>query len=232
MKQGLITFLIMLICAPILQVSAETNSTRYQIEMIIFKRLRADLYRPDMWLPVTDQAPITNAVELTALNQDQPTIDLNNQDSTSTQPNDFKLLDTKNFTLTRQDKILRKANNYQVLLHLVWQQPINNQSTNIAIHGGKKFEIDNTQFEELRGRIQINKQRFFNINADLNLTLLMGELPFAPPVNIDYEANAIPKVLRYHLTQSRRTKTEELNYLDSPVLGVLMKITPISVETS
>jgi hypothetical protein len=128
--------------------------------------------------------------------------------------------------LQQEAKKLQQNSKYQIVLHTSWTQTISTprQAKWIHIYGGQPYNaqgkpIPNNSNErptywQLNGKIKINKLHFFDIYTKLYLT-------------IPEAGNYHPIPLRtFCLIQHRRTRSNQLNYLDHPMFGVLIKITP------
>ncbi len=141
---------------------------------------------------------------------------------------------------------LSLARGYRLLVHQRWLQqlPADSEQPSIRIQGGAL--LDETVFPdeqfELDGSIMLTRARYLHINTDLYLTL-------APPPNwkpanrapkavLDALASVPPSLqspapearppewLTVNLQQKRRMRSNELHYLDHPLFGMLINITP------
>ncbi len=141
---------------------------------------------------------------------------------------------------------LSRARGYRLLTHQRWLQhlPADAQQPSIRLHGGDL--LDETIFPderyELDGSILLTRARFLHINTDLYLTIPTpaGWKPAnrAPQAVLDALASVPPSLqspapeihppdwLTVNLQQKRRMRSNELHYLDHPMFGVLIKITP------
>lgn len=94
---------------------------------------------------------------------------------------------------------LERRGGYRVLQHIGWVQP--GLSANKAI----KVRIDNGG--QLTGTIKVSLAHYLHLNADLLYT-------------------AGPEGPSVRMKQSRRMRSREVHYLDSPVLGIIVLMTP------
>lgn len=119
----------------------------------------------------------------------------------------------------RFSRKIAQRENYKVLLNITWQQeiPITYHAEPIHILGDK---ID--------GTITINKDRYFNIKTNLILTEPADYLDSIGHGN--YADNIKDEQFQsFQMLQTRRMRSNELNYLDYPLFGMLIKIMPLSV---
>ncbi|KPJ67639.1 MAG: hypothetical protein AMJ43_03050 [Coxiella sp. DG_40] len=113
-----------------------------------------------------------------------------------------------------------QKDNYKVLLNIAWQQeiPVTQQAEQpIHILGDK---ID--------GTITINKDRYFDIKTNLILTEPISYLNSIGPGNYINIANN--EFTSFQMKQTRRLKSNELNYIDHPLFGMLIEIVPLEQE--
>ena len=114
----------------------------------------------------------------------------------------------------RFSRKIAQRENYKVLLNITWQQeiPITYHAEPIHISGDK---ID--------GTITINKGRYFNIKTNLILTEPTNYLDSIEHGNYAQDN----EFQSFQMLQTRRMRSNELNYLDHPLFGMLIKIMPL-----
>ncbi|OGT44682.1 MAG: hypothetical protein A3E82_05140 [Gammaproteobacteria bacterium RIFCSPHIGHO2_12_FULL_38_11] len=120
--------------------------------------------------------------------------------------------------LTHEKNALMKNPHYQILLDGSWPETWRSgQSTvTIPLAGGSNAGA------KLSGYMTIALSHYFDVHTDLFLTEPTNLLKqIDPTLNIDQSS------FSFHLLQNRRMRSNELNYLDYPVIGVLIKIIPI-----
>lgn len=127
-------------------------------------------------------------------------------------------LQTENRRLTRK---IAQENNYRILANLDWQEeiPVTHHAKPIHISGDK---ID--------GTIIINRDRYFDIETNLILTEPISFLNTLNPENYPNTANNI--FTSFQMKQTRRMRSNELNFIDHPLFGMLIKIVPIEQVSS
>ncbi|MGZ7456661.1 CsiV family protein [Pseudomonas sp. Ma2-10] len=105
---------------------------------------------------------------------------------------------------------LTASNEYTVLLHKAWQQTLGEEASNVAISEGKE------QFGQfpIEGTLSLKLGRFTDVDADLWVNQI--------------DANGMITASE-HMKQESHTKNGQLNFLDNGHLGMLIKITSLTV---
>lgn len=171
----------------------------YQVEMIVFTHINADTYASESW-PTHPTLSISPQA-----------ISLKSSDATSTAPAPYVLLSKDQWQLKREAHLLR-AHGDQVIWHAAWLQPIRPSATTV------RFSADNAdQSWQLEGKLKLSQHSFFNANTALLLTEPASALP---------ASSGISGSQSFLLTDKRRLQANELNYMDHPLFGVLLKIIP------
>lgn len=125
-------------------------------------------------------------------------------------PNDGMPLSAKeeltrsNYALNNEaDKLKRRG--YEILYHNAWLEQFspNTASTLLVVDPLGAFE----------GTVHIERQRYLHVSPDINYYLSDG-------------AEQPGTVIRMH--ESRRMRSEELHYIDHPVLGMLVHFRPVA----
>lgn len=170
-------------------------------------------------------------------------------EDTVQRPLPFQRLDDDAKTLREALQHLRRIDRYRPLFHEVWQQPMQSRgrSPAILITGGDAY---GSHFE-LEGTIKLSVERYLHIDTDLWLhrfepnfgqtsTFQVPELPtntvtdmllgdsYSPfSLIIDEPYNVARTVT---LRQSRRMRSGEIHYLDHPLFGVIVLVTPLAQD--
>ena len=166
----------------------------------------------------------------------------------------YALLPDEELQLTHTVRKISRRNNFRKLFHHAWRQPAatRKDSPHIIITGGDKFD----NHFELEGTIQLGVERYLHITTDLWLSSFVGNaglerdlwstLPKRPETNPQSTpSNAIANEFdpvqhsflalfgnQYSvdrtvtLRQTRRMRSGELHYIDHPLIGLLVKVTP------
>src|SRR3990167_7883938 len=136
----------------------------------------------------------------TALNSEQwPRLqgnEINNTNTVSLKPVNgsgsyFTLLPSHDFQLTQEQKNLHHNPNYHTLLHLAWRQPIYEPRYSQGVQ---------IHGNTVNGTLKLSVRRYFDLTIDL---LFASSDKY------------------FRLQQSRRMRSNELNYIDFPLYGVL-----------
>jgi len=106
------------------------------------------------------------------------------------------------FTLNDVAGTLQRSSAYQVLAHRIWRQEAYNRRETVPY----LLQADGTgDSTSLDGSITLIRERYLHLAVDLML-----DTPGA----------------RYRLDETRRIRSGELHYFDSPQLGVIARVTP------
>jgi hypothetical protein len=219
--------------------NAQANPPReYKVELVLFEQLSAS---SEQFIERSDEhegwPDLENAVEL----------------STEAPPDGyFYLLPPKDRDLSSSVARLNNSSHYHVITHIAWKQPGLDDAAakSVHIHGGVNYETqfperltlphihaDETEaviksktpvtLEQVDGTVKIVLARYLHIYTDL---------VFRKPVTTEYKYSD-GQVLQstflrdVKVRTQRRMRSRELHYLDHPLLGILVQITPIEVET-
>ncbi len=221
---------IICVCSIHVQAQTETDAPQnherlYQVELIVFARNQA---APEEHWP-TD-IKLTYPENLLSLKSEASAYE------------EFSLLAPNERLLNPHAATLSKGG-YSLLYHQAWRQMIYARKTHIAISGGKTFN----GHQELEGSIALSVGQYLRIQSNLwlsqfvpagtnltdpNLTQTWPELPPLPnTVNNESEKSQgylIKRIVK--LNQERNMRSNEIHYIDHPLLGIIVKIVP--VETS
>ena len=141
--------------------------------------------------------------------------------------------------LNTQAATLARSGSYTLLYHQAWRQIIYCSKTNLAIAGGKIFN----GHHELEGSISLSVAQYLKIQTNLwltkfapvgaDVTELWPELPNLPSAFINdvdkSQANPIQRIVK--LSQERTMRSNEVHYIDHPLMGVIIKIIPVETLT-
>jgi Peptidoglycan-binding protein, CsiV len=218
---------LMLVCSIQAQAQTEINTQqnheqRYQVELIVFARHQA--------------APAEHWPTEIHLSYPETLLSLKNDSSSA---EEFALLADNERLLNAHAATLSKGG-YSLLYHQAWRQMIYGQKTNIAISGGKTFN----GHQELEGSIALSVGQYLKLHTNLwlsqfapaganiatpNHTQAWPALPSPPNIfthedakNQDYLVKRIVK-----LNQERSMRSNEIHYIDHPLLGIIVKIVPV-----
>ena len=213
--------------------AANNQSDTYQIEMIVFSAINNDTLSSEHWPVITPS-------------------DFQLADIQS--PNYLNYLQRIHFTpATKQQQLLSKEQsklssnrNFHVIAQLAWQEivPSSQQSQPIRIYGGNAYGTDgNLLATQPNPTVALNTYPQWQLNGEVTISLnryfdTRFNLVFAEPTNAlpssfsERSAAANTPVSYFHLLQTRRTKSDELNYIDNPLYRVLFIIKKISAHSN
>jgi hypothetical protein len=199
------------------ETAAPQNHERlYQVELIVFARNQAapeehwptdiTLVYPENLLSLKNEASAYEEFSLLAANE--------------------RLLNPHAATVSK--------GGYSLLYHQAWRQTIYGRKTHIAISGGKTFN----GHQELEGSIALSVGQYLRVQTNLwltqfapagsNVTETWPKLPPRPnTLNSEGEKNQdylIKRIVK--LNQERSMRSNEINYIDHPLLGIIIKIVP------
>jgi len=254
LKLSLATLLFLMIFQNIFAASVNTSSPRlYQIEVIVFSKITNRALLAEQWQIPQNIPDTSNAIELgipASMQQNSNfTISPNVTIDPSAQPIPipYQILTPKTWQLNKEASRLAK-HGYVILLHTAWLQSFDPKQKSPLIHlygghawtpDGKQLSLtpalafpvtDPTSFNwEMNGTIRITLNRYFNVHLNLLLAepshywnnLISNDHPFK---------NIVNNFAYFDLKQTRRMKSNELNYIEHPLYSVLIQISsyPIS----
>ena len=221
----------------------------YQVELIIFSHPLSKGVSQEQWPQDAITLPnLDNTITLNSITtNNEPNPEMN--DSRNPNSNKPELLPASQWKLISEEQHLRRHPDYHILLHQAWSQTIPSnakQPTRIHLYGGQGYQhngkvipIDITetaaQFDQantwqMNGVMSLYLNRY--VNAQFNLAFAMPTSQFEALNHNPKSAKPSHQAFTYlMLNQKRRTKSNELNYIDHPVYGILMKVIPIKKTT-
>ncbi|MDH5408722.1 MAG: peptidoglycan binding protein CsiV [Gammaproteobacteria bacterium] len=227
----------------------EENILYYDVEIIIFENKNNDVEIAEIWKKSGDLLIPEDSVTL-----GRPlTVKL---DPEYNPKQSFKLLAAEDLLLKEEIDSLKQSENYKILLHTGWRQPgmprekalsvnfkhaiaeiesaeetttgiINPEQTGTTTKNPEQADSPEPAkiTGNLQGVIKIILSRY--LHTDIELVYKKTTEDFlANRFDADYLENRAGKSDTYYLKQLRRMRSKELHYIDHPVIGVLLKITP------
>ena len=194
------------------------TAPRYRVEVLIFSRLNNQNLTLEQW-PTIDPKKTINRAQF----QTEQYQRFLNRIQLKIRP------PIENRMAAISQKL--QAHHYPVLLDTSWEQEIGGPSDAqpTQLFGGLKYsdqqEPDSKASWQVNGSIKISVDHYFNVS----LNLLFAE-PIAKIRSMDatnYFASQSGPLTYFHLDQNRRTRSNELNYVDFPLYGVLFEISKI-----
>ena len=160
----------------------------------------------------------------------------------------FKLLPRNAYRLQQEVKLLEASDRYTLLYHTAWRQPGMDATTALPVHIKQTYvqQMSQPMFNdpdrppsglptpahvqqtrnELNGYIRLILSRYLHAEVDLIYTTGLQDGNVAiDTANPEAAVQAIPPVM-YRLQESRRMRSTEVHYLDHPVIGMIILVTP------
>lgn len=185
-----------------LAVAAETRW--YDVEVIIFSHNSQQYRNSEVW-PVDYELPQTEASQALL------------PASSSGSPVAFAQLPPSSLRLTSKANRIKSAADMNLLMHMGWRQPglSENKAVAVRIEDGS---------HRLSGTLKLTLSRYLHINTDL----FYREPRSGSGAQESAEAGVSlePRYQAYHMKQSRRMRSRELHYLDHPLFGMAIMVTP------
>lgn len=195
---------------PLNSQAAGTGPSSYAVELVVFRNLMPDLEGKEIWSPdrVSTNIPDLDQARVAADSNDDAT------------------------DIGKAVAILQTNDKYQVLTHKRWIQVADAKSSSPVMR-----VTDPT--DDLDGTVVFYMSRFLHVDVDLLLKdesdkkentapIAAGALPV--PVSapgVDSGMNNNSQELVYRIDESRRIRSNQMNYFDHPKFGVLLEITPM-----
>ena len=194
--------LIALLSAATLTASAQQTQVlqSYDVELLIFRTLNSNA-SPEEW-----SMEAAAAGQRLAIPEDEPSPFTSNEPAPTTTAT-FPALPPAKFKLTATFDTLKRSRNYQPLAHFGWTQPG-------YPRGDAKYLPINSMVPAgsgLQGQVALSRGRYLHLTLDL-----VYDAPGA----------AGESTQRFGLRQSRRMRSNERHYMDSPRFGVVAIVTP------
>ena len=156
--------------------------------------------------------------------------------------------------LNDQANRIQSSSNYSVLFHEAWLQPLyaDQPGTSILIQAGDHFDEN----YEIDGSLHFRRTRFIHVDADLWMTEFAVydnalqrradvEKRLYASLTVKNLLNDHPRIREYELNrhqytphrkfpvkETRKLSENELNYIDHPAFGLLIRIEPFKIPVS
>lgn len=213
----------------------------YQVEMIVFENLRSP-QDGERW-PVTPGYPDTDqAVDLLAepevpapaeKEEAAATLPANNEPLmppaeeapvVTPPPATYRMVAEDQLRIADVFSRLKRSSSYKPLLHLGWVQSADEDETPLPVRVmlSEADAVDSLNARQvLDGRVIMRKSRFIHIDVDLAY--------FLPPAVTSVADNQVYASL-VRLQEKRKMRLDELHYLDHPLFGVILYVSPVITE--
>jgi hypothetical protein len=225
--------------------AADETQRWYDVEVIIFAQNSQQYRNSEVW-PLDYGLP-----QLAATQELRPA-----SRATQTAPVPFSRLDTASLRLSKQAERIKAAADTELLLHIGWRQPGLAEDKAVAVRvddsmqdGGEpapasaagESSMNAATPHRLEGSLKLVLSRYLHIHTDLfyreprsdatgAVSLPMAEADLFSQDKDSFILPTQPQFQVYHLQQSRRMRSSELHYLDHPVFGMAILVTPYEVK--
>jgi hypothetical protein len=173
----------------------------YDVELVVFRNL-SGRETPESWgVEVAE-----DSAQQLDIPEDDPSEPATPPPTTAAPPvASFPALPASKMKLTAIEETLRRSRGYQPLAHIGWTQP------GYARDAAKYLSISSLvpATSGLQGQIALSRGRYLHLTLDLVL-----------------DGAATGDGSRYVLRQTRRMRSNERHYIDSPKFGVIAIVTP------
>lgn len=214
---------------PPISLSSLPKSTRlYKIQLIVFSRFSNKAFTQEHW-PLLDTL---NLNYTTAAKLFYPTT------NATYQPINYAdtVLPSSENLLASDVQHLENSSLYKVVMNVSWIQPlVANKNTSLYITGGHAYDSGGNVIEsqdltnrppaqwEVSGLLTFKLTRFIETHFQLLFAVPKETLEQYAP-NTEF-INTNNDFGYFQLLQSRRMRSDQLNYIDYPIYGVLIKAT-------
>ncbi|WP_051640697.1 CsiV family protein [Thiomicrorhabdus sp. Milos-T2] len=183
---------------------AQAQVPSYKIEVIVFENLNLKGWTEEHWPDQIELPSTENSTSIFTRNQKPLWINRRNQSLVGTEA-----------------KLNKRG--YRVIFHQAWSQLAyaNKKAPTVLI------ENDQKRGANLIGTVRLYKTRFAHVDFDLELERrIPSKILEKFAQNQGISAGEAPTHWRFNIKESRKIKPGELHYIDHPLFGVLVKITP------
>ncbi|MBO9481481.1 CsiV family protein [Salinisphaera sp. G21_0] len=225
----------------------------YQVDLVVFRYLKND--SGEAWPPVAGYRAPVNVIKLKTHSADpddsSPLFDIIEpvkQIHPDVMRDAYIDLPANERILNSQVTALERNRNYQVITHKAWRMPVSAESGKRPIEIRAAVSGQNNLL--LNGTVSVSEERFLHVDIDLWLNKLSPESLYSTLSGNNYEQKTSDVLAasdigsdnlvrlddgspplritdNFQIKQRRRVRNvKELQYIDSPEIGVLFKLTP------
>ena len=186
----------------------------FTVEIIVFDDLRSESLHTEHWPAEPGEPSLRNAIELTHLPEDA----LNDAIHA------YRLVKPSHLMLEEVRNRLRRSAHYRPFVHAGWRLPGLPRSAARPVHVSRSLDDSEAGAAEpvgaarpsVHGTVTVSLARYLRVDVDLLYSRPASSETAAP--------DAAPT--RFRLVSERRMRSGELHYIDHPLFGVLVLLTP------
>lgn len=207
----LLNTIVIALLLPVFAAGAEPVDI-YQVEILVFRYVNHTTSLDNWQTP--SYLSTVNAIDLVLP-----------EFSAEEQAPNYSLLPLEKMILNSEEEKLQNNPDFEVLTHLAWTQPISDvwHAKPVHISGGQNYTFAGELSNEIDGTITLSSGKFINLETDLYFTEPTSRLILKQRQSYR-QFSRLPQIMSYHMAQKRRMKIDELNYIDNPNFGMLLKI--------
>lgn len=212
--------------------AAGAGTIPYKIEVLLFTNNDTEAFHSEKWPLKTEQPELEQAI---------PVFDGEPRSG-------FRALSDASMTLQQVKQLLENSDRFDVIKHIVWRQPglSEKNALSVVVHGGKDFSTEYPErlqsrwevaedgsvvevpgperLDQLDGTIKVVLSRYLHVYTDL---VLRKPVVFERLNEETQEVTRTPVLFDVSVREHRRMRSRELHYIDHPMLGMLVQITPL-----
>lgn len=197
-----LTRILMVTACMLLSAAAPAQDKWFQVEVIVFQRLDGNALSAESWPPDPGRPPIDESIQLLGAGESP---------GEGSETFAYRLLDRNFLNLKDSYGGLRVSRGFRPLAHYAWRQPALSQRRARWVHIYVPPESDGgltAGAPLIDGTLRVYLSRYLHVDADL----------LHQPSGLDTPVR---------LQTSRRMRSGDLHYLDHPLFGLLVLITPL-----
>lgn len=176
----------------------------YKVEVIVFQHLDPAAVGAEAWPAQPGTPALDQALELSALASAPAAVAAAQAPARA----GWRALPAAQLTMGGAVQRLRNSARYRPLLHVGWVQPLDNADRGAAVHvfsGMTGARDDSVSQSLINGTIAVRRGRYLHADIDL----------------------VYKKDVTARLTHSRRLRSKEVHYIDHPLFGVILSVSPV-----
>lgn len=231
--------------------TSQPEQTWYEVSLAIFKHKNSPTGN-EKWLR-PDQLDLSFPAGMVVLSETESASVTSETETLPTRYEDLIAFQNGNHTDKEYGQALASIEispNYEVLVKNSWRQPAleKGEAIPVLIQAGDEYD----GYFELEGSVTLTVSRYLHIKADLWLADYIQQVEMVTPwwqsdsllddEPSDFQTTELgtfssqETITRYEsvrtvvLNESRRMRSGELHYLDHPLFGMIVKVTPVKLE--
>jgi len=213
--------------------SVSVSAKDYDVEVVVFANEDFEFNQSEVWVSQLETLDFTDAVTFTHKEQEE-----------GYAPHPASM-----YELATARELLKKSGRFEIIKHIRWRQPgLGTESAKpVRIRGGTEFqlrrsvndtadtavtsqmthEVDYTVIKkQLDGTVKIVLSRYLHVYVNL----ILRKPVVTEVTDAEQEIKHIATLQDFRLYTHRKMRSNELHYIDHPMLGILIQITPVEED--